>query len=70
MKGLNLALAAVGGALVGAAAAILLAPEKGTETRRKIREFVKDKCPFAKDRDADRIVEQIEEVIEKEIKKR
>ena len=31
MKGLNLALAAVGGALVGAAAAILFAPEKGED---------------------------------------
>lgn len=70
MKGLNLVIAAVGGALVGAAAAVLLAPEKGSETRRKIREFVKDKCPFAKEKEAERIVEQIEEVIEKELKKK
>lgn len=70
MKGLNLALAAVGGALVGAAAAILLAPEKGTETRRKIKEFVKDKCPFAKESEAERLAEHIEEIIEKEMKKK
>ena len=69
MKGLNLVLAAVGGALVGAAAAILLAPEKGSETRRRIREFVKEKCPFAKESEAERIAEHIEEIIEKEIKK-
>lgn len=69
MKGLNVALAAVGGALVGAAAALLLAPDKGSETRRKIREFVKDKCPFAKESEAERLAEKIEEVIEKETKK-
>lgn len=69
MKGLNLAIAALGGALVGAAAALLLAPEKGEETRRRIREFVKDKCPFAKESEAERIVEQIESFIEKEVKK-
>ena len=70
MKGLNLALAAVGGALVGAAAAILFAPEKGEDTRRKIRRFVEEKCPFAKGKEAERIVEQIEDVIEKELKKK
>lgn len=70
MKGLNYALAALGGAVVGATVAILFAPDKGSETRRKIREFVKDKCPFAKENEAERIAEQIEDIIEKEAKKR
>ena len=69
MKGLNLAIAALAGAAAGAAVALLFAPEKGCETRRKIREFVKEKCPFAKENEADRIINQIEEIIEREVKK-
>lgn len=69
MKGLNVVLAALGGALVGAAAAVLFAPEKGEETRRRIREFVKDKCPFAKESEVERLAERIEDVIKNEIKK-
>lgn len=69
MKGLNLVIAAMGGALVGAAAAILFAPDKGSETRRRIVDFVKDKCPFAKESEAERIAGKIEDIIEKELKK-
>lgn len=70
MKGLDIALAAVGGALVGAAAALLLAPEKGSTTRRHIREFVKDKCPFVKESEVDAIADKIEEAIESGTKKK
>lgn len=69
MKGVNLVIAALGGALVGAAAAILFAPEKGETTRRRIVNFVKEKCPLAKDREAERIADHIEDIIEKELKK-
>lgn len=70
MKGLNIAIAAIGGALVGAAAALLLAPEKGEKTRANIREFIKDKCPFVHESEVDAIADQIEEVIESEKKKK
>ena len=37
-NGLAIAAAFIGGAVVGAAAGLLLAPDKGDETRKKIRE--------------------------------
>jgi len=66
MKGINIALAVLGGALAGAAAALLLAPEKGSVTRRNVREFIKDKCPFVKESEIDAIADKIEKVIETE----
>lgn len=43
MKQLSIFAAFVGGALVGAAAGLLLAPEKGTETRERIAEALRKK---------------------------
>ncbi len=66
MKGLPLIAAAVGGALVGAAAALLLAPQKGSETRDAIKNFVRSHVPGIKDGElntlADQIAEEIKEV--------
>ena len=43
MKGLNVLVAFLGGAAVGAAVGILFAPEKGEATRHKIAEILRKK---------------------------
>lgn len=43
MKGLNVLVAFLGGAAVGAAVGILFAPEKGEDTRHKITEILRKK---------------------------
>jgi gas vesicle protein len=44
MKAFGYVAAIVGGAVAGATAALLLAPEKGEDTRAKIQDSVKDFC--------------------------
>lgn len=44
MKAFGYIAAIVGGAVAGATAALLLAPEKGEDTRAKIQDSVKDFC--------------------------
>lgn len=60
MKCLGIALAAVGGAVVGAAAAMLLAPQSGARTRAQIRRFIREKFPNACDCHVEAMVEDIE----------
>ena len=44
MKAFGYIAAVIGGAVAGATAALLLAPEKGEDTREKISDAVKDFC--------------------------
>ncbi len=67
MKGLSIVIAALGGALVGAAAALLLAPQKGSDTREAIKNFVRSHIPGIKDHELDTLADQIAEEI-KEVK--
>ena len=43
MKALSMIDAFLGGAVVGAAAGVLFAPEKGTDTRKKIADLLREK---------------------------
>lgn len=63
-KGLGLLSAFVGGAVVGAAVALLFAPEKGTDMRAKIKALLKSKGVDFSDDEVEKLVEQISEETE------
>lgn len=67
MKGLQVCLATLGGIAVGAAVALLFAPQKGRKTRRDILKFVKEHCPMVKESDMEKIADAIEEKIEEKV---
>lgn len=59
MKGLNILAAFLGGAAIGAACGILFAPEKGEDTRQKIKDILREKGIKLNRSDMDELVDKI-----------
>lgn len=59
MKGLNVLVAFLGGAAVGAAVGILFAPDKGEDTRHKIAEILRKKGIKLSHSDMSTLVDEI-----------
>ncbi len=64
MKSLSILYAFLGGALVGCTAAILFAPEKGTDLRERIKNMLKSKGIDFSDDEVEQLVRQISAQIE------
>lgn len=64
MKPLNIVLAALGGAFIGAAAGLLFAPDKGENTRAEIAKFLRDKGIRLKKSKVDELADAIAEDLE------
>jgi len=64
MKGLGVLYAFLGGAIVGCAAALLFAPEKGENMRARIKEILKKKGIDLSDDDVEDLVDSISEKAE------
>lgn len=59
MKALNILYAFLGGAIVGGAAAILFAPEKGADVRSRICDLVKKRGIKISDAEVDALVAEL-----------
>lgn len=65
MKNIGILYAFLGGAVVGCAAALLFAPEKGSELRNRIKNLLKAKGIDFTDDEVQELVDQISEEIVK-----
>jgi gas vesicle protein len=64
MKTLSVLYAFLGGAIVGCAAALLFAPEKGTDLRIRIKEILKKRGIDFTDDEVEQLVDQISSQID------
>ncbi len=65
MKAIHVICAVIGGAIAGAAVGLLVAPEKGDDTRKKIMKALKEKGIYLKKDKMEELVDEIEDQIEK-----
>ncbi|MCQ2196005.1 MAG: YtxH domain-containing protein [Bacteroidaceae bacterium] len=66
MKNFNVIAAFVGGAIVGAAAGLLFAPQKGSDLRKKIMESLRKRGIRLNHKEMDNLVDEIAEEIQTE----
>lgn len=59
MNNLSLLYAFIGGAMIGGAAAVMFAPSKGSDLRRKIKETLQKKGIICTQSEIDALVEQL-----------
>lgn len=64
MKAIHVISAVIGGAIAGAAVGLLVAPEKGDDTRKKILKALKEKGIYLKKDKMEELVDEIEDQIE------